>query len=36
VPSAGAVALPEPAADAYLDVTNAQMPDPAGDLIPAV
>jgi hypothetical protein len=36
VPSAGAVALPEPAADAYLDMTNTQMPDPAGDLIPAV
>ena len=32
VPSAGAVSLPEPEADSPLDMTNAVMPGPGGDL----
>ncbi len=32
VPSAGAVSLPEPVADSYLDLTSAVMPGPGGDL----
>jgi hypothetical protein len=36
VPSAGAVSLPEPAEDSYLDVTNAELRDPGGDLVRTV
>jgi hypothetical protein len=32
VPSAGAVSLPEPVEESYLDVTKAVMPGPSGDL----
>ncbi len=32
VPSAGAVSLPVPVAESYLDLTNAEMRDPGGDL----
>jgi hypothetical protein len=36
VPSAGAVSLPEPAGDSYLDVTKAELRDPGGDLVRTV
>ena len=36
VPSAGAVSLPEPAEDSYLDVTKAELRDPGGDLVRTV
>jgi len=36
VPSAGAVSLPEPVADSYLDLTSAVMPGPGGDIASTV
>jgi hypothetical protein len=36
VPSAGAVSLPEPADQAYLDLKAAEMPPLGGDLAPTV